>query len=92
MSFRVTEIIDGDTFKVDPNWEWKLKDGSMSTGDTVRIANINAAEKGTLLGDKATQTLFNKINQKTVELKNAVNLSYGRIVCDVYINDEKIVL
>ena len=90
MSFTVIEIVDGDTFKVSPNWEWTMKDGSKATGDTVRIANLNAPEKGTQDGAKATTALSKIISGKTVDLKNAVNLSYGRVVCDVYLNGSNI--
>ena len=89
MSFNVTEVIDGDTFDVTPGWEWDGKKGSR-----VRIANLDAPELSQKGGQAAKTKLKNLIEDKDVELKNAVTLSYGRLVCDVYYNgkDVKILL
>jgi len=81
MSFKVTVVIDGDTFDVSPGWEWDGK-----KGDRVRIANFDATELDERGGKSAKQKLKDLIEGKNVELKNAVNLSYGRLVCDVYYN------
>ena len=86
MTFKVTNVVDGDTFDVSPNWNWDGK-----TGDRVRIANLYAPEVSERGGNAATQRLVNLIGRKDVELKNAVNMSYGRIVCDVYLNGVNIV-
>ncbi len=82
MSFIVSEVIDGDTFKTSSNWKW----GDDKNGDTVRIANYNAPETTEWGGKTATQKLKDLIEGKEVELKNPVNMSYGRIVCDVILN------
>ncbi len=79
MSFKVKEVIHGDTFDVIPGWEWDGKEG-----DRVRIAILDAAELHQLGGQVAKTKLKNLIEGKAVELKNAVNMSYGRIVCDVH--------
>lgn len=42
MAFRVTKIIDGDTFEVSPNWEWDGK-----SGNVVRPTGFDAPEIGT---------------------------------------------
>jgi len=87
MSFKVTSVIDGDTFDVSPSWKWD----NGKTGSRVRIANYDAKETGERGGKTATRKLTNLIYGKHVELKNAVNISYGRIVCDVYLNGVNIV-
>ena len=79
MSFNVTKIIDGDTFEVDPDWKW-----DDNNGDRVRIANFDATELNDWGGKSAKQKLEDLIEGENVELKNPVNLSYGRLVCDVY--------
>ncbi|MBN2777040.1 MAG: thermonuclease family protein [Bacteroidales bacterium] len=85
MSFKVKEVIDGDTFDVTPGWKWDGKNG-----DRVRIANLDAAELHQPGGQAAKTKLKNLVEGKAVELKNAVNMSYGRIVCDVHYNGKDI--
>lgn len=85
MAFTVTEVIDGDTFVVSQNWEWNGE-----SGDRVRIAGIDAPEIGTTGAEEAKKKLENLIKGKVVELKNLVAISYGRLVCDVYLNGRNI--
>lgn len=85
MSFKVTEVIDGDTFKVSPNWEWKGQ-----SGDLVRPNGYNTPEKGEQGFDQATSKLRNLIEGEEVELKNAITFTYGRLLCDVYFNEKNI--
>lgn len=85
MSFKVTSVIDGDTFDVKPGWKWDDKNG-----ERVRIANYDAKEADEWGGKTATQKLKDLIQGKEVELKNAVNISYGRVVCDVYLKGKDI--
>ena len=40
MAYCVTEVIDGDTFKVSPSWNTRG-----NTGDRVRIADVDARTK-----------------------------------------------
>jgi endonuclease YncB( thermonuclease family) len=81
MAFTVTRVVDGDTFDVNPGWKWDGKEG-----DRVRIANFDAAEIDEWGGKSATQKLKNLIEGEEVELKKAVNIDRGRVVCDVYYN------
>lgn len=86
MSFKVKEVIDGDTFDVtSPGWKWDEK-----KGDRIRIANLDAPELSEKGGQAAKTKLKNLIDGKDVELKNPVTLSYGRLVCDVYYNGKDI--
>lgn len=45
--FRVTSIIDGDTFEVSPEWKWNGE-----TGTRVRPAGYDAPELHTAKGQK----------------------------------------
>lgn len=85
MSFNVKEVIDGDTFDVIPGWEWDGK-----KGDRVRIADFDATELNKWGVKSAKQKLQDLAEGEEVELKNAVNISYGRLVCDVYYNGQDI--
>jgi len=84
--FTVSSVIDGDTFDVVNGWKWNDE-----TGSRVRPANLDAAELDEKGGLTAKQKLKNLIEGKKVELKNVVNLSYGRLVCDVYYNGKNII-
>jgi endonuclease YncB( thermonuclease family) len=85
MAFKVTKIIDGDTFEVSPNWEWDSK-----SGNVVRPTGFDAPETGTPFSKRTTDQLSKIILGKDVELKNAKTISYGRIVCDVFINGKNL--
>lgn len=90
MEFRVVSIIDGDTFKVSPNWAWTKSDGENVSGDTVRIAGLSAPEVGQPGYQEASDALLRAISGQPVSLVNPVNISYGRLVCDVYVNGSNI--
>ena len=85
MNFRVTEVIDGDTFKVSENWKWKGH-----SGDTVRPTGYDTPEENEPGYNEATLKLKKLILGKDVELKNPVKLSFERLVCDVYIGGKNI--
>lgn len=78
MSFTVTDVIDGDTFEVSPKWKWNNESGNI-----VRPTGYNTPEEGEQGYEAAKDKLANLILGKEVELKNAVKLSYGRLLCDV---------
>ena len=76
----VTEVIDGDTFR--------------SGQAYVRLARVDAPEKGTPNSRKATEHLRGLIEKSTVKYEQ-VGTSYGRIVAEVWkgeanINDKMI--
>ena len=85
--FRVVEVIDGDTIDVSPNWTWNNQ-----SGKRVRLKGVDAPELGTPAGAAAKRMLILKVANQSVELRNAVSISYGRLVCDVYLNGQKVVL
>ena len=81
MSFQVTKVIDGDTFEVSPKWNWNGK-----AGNIVRPTGYNTPEEGKQGYNAAKERLAKLILGKEVILKNAVELSYGRLLCDVEYN------
>lgn len=85
MSFKVTKIIDGDTFEVSPNWKWDGQEGNV-----VRPRGYDAPELGHLGYQVAKDRLVNLILNKEVELKNPVKLTYDRLLCDVYYQGRKL--
>ena len=68
---RVTRIIDGDTFM------------TASRKRSVRLANIDAPEKGTKGGAGATRMLRNLIQGETVSVDTVARDVYGRSVANV---------
>jgi len=78
--FTVSEIIDGDTFKVQGGWKWNEK-----KGDTVRPTGYNTPEKGKPGYEQAKQKLKDLILEKTVDIRSAKTVDeWGRLVADVY--------
>jgi len=69
----VKRIIDGDTFVV------ARKIGNT---DRVRLAGVNAPERGTAAGTNATNRLRGLIGGQTVTVIPR-GMSYGRVVADV---------
>lgn len=80
-NFTVTEVFDGDTFRVSPRW----KSGNM-IGDIVRPTGYNTPERGKPGYEAATQKLTELIQGKVVQLGRAVNFDHGRIVCQASLN------
>ena len=84
--FEVSEIVDGDTFKIKNGWKWNKKEG-----DTVRPTGYNIPEKGKPGYGQAKQKLTNLILDKTVDIKSAkVVDEWGRLVADVYYNGKNL--
>lgn len=81
LTFQVIRIIDGDTFDVNPNWQWNAQ-----TGSRVRPIGYDAAEVGAAGGSTATAKLTSLILGRSVQLGNAYRIDRGRLVCDVYFN------
>ena len=67
----VTRVIDGDTFL------------TKSRKHAVRLANVDAPEKGRKGGSKATKRLKSLIQGKQVEVHTVVRDKYGRAVANV---------
>lgn len=79
MAFKVIEVIDGDTFDVSPNWSWGDQEDKR-----VRANGYNAPEEGQPGYQAAKEKLERLILNKEVELRNPINITYGRLLCDVY--------
>jgi len=70
---RVTRVIDGDTFE------------TASRKRPVRLANVDAPEKGTRGGAAATKALKSMIEGETVSIDTVARDTYGRSVAKVKI-------
>jgi micrococcal nuclease len=79
MTYRVTHIVDGDTFEVTPKWEWGGTDGNR-----VRPIGYDTPERFEENYKEATKKLRDLILGKEVELKGPIKLSYDRLLCKVY--------
>ena len=67
----VTRVIDGDTFT------------TASRKHPIRLANVDAPEKGQPGGAKATQDLRELLQGKQVEIDTVARDKYGRSVANV---------
>lgn len=77
--FFVTEVVDGDTFKVRTNWEWNGR-----SGDTVRPAGYDTPESNEPGYEEAKEKLTALILNKWVDIKNCQTIDRDRLVADVY--------
>ena len=68
---RVTKVIDGDTFM------------TASRKNPIRLANVDAPEKGTPGGSAATKALTDMIQGETVSVDTVARDTYGRSVAKV---------
>ena len=75
---KVTKIIDGDTFK------------TASRKKSVRLANVDAPEKGKPGSTKATEALRKMIEDEEVRVETVSRDKYGRAVANVYKGRESI--
>ena len=85
-TFRVTSIVDGDTFSVEPNWEF-----NGSRGTRVRPAGYDAPEIGGIYGAAATSWLAGLILNRHVQLGRVYEVHYERLVCEVFFNGRNLV-
>jgi endonuclease YncB( thermonuclease family) len=74
----VTRVIDGDTFR------------TTSRKHSVRLANVDAPEKGTKGGSKATKQLKSLIQGQKVEVNTVARDVYGRSVAKVKVNGKSV--
>lgn len=79
--FTVVNVVDGDTFDVNPSWSWNGE-----TGYRVRPTGFDAAEMGSQAGLVAKARLSQLVLNQTVDLGNAYRVDRGRLVCDVFFN------
>lgn len=74
----VTKIIDGDTFK------------TSSRKHPVRLANVDAPEKGKPGSVKATRELKNLIQGQQVQVNTVARDPYGRTVANVKVDGKSV--
>lgn len=84
-NFRVSSVVDGDTFDVDPGWNW-----SGQQGNRVRPTGYDAPEINTAEGIKAKKKLEGLIWNRSVQLGAGKTVDRGRLVCDVYFNGKNL--
>lgn len=75
---RVTRVIDGDTFE------------TSNRKRPVRLANVDAPEKGTKGAAAATRALKNLIEGETVSIDTVARDTYGRSVAKVKIGRQSV--
>ena len=74
----VTRVVDGDTFYTSVRKK------------PVRLANVDAPEKGTKGGTKATQNLKGLIQGQKVEVNTVARDVYGRAVAKVRVGSKSV--
>ena len=80
----VTQIIDGDTFAITPHWKW-----NGARGNKIRVSGFNAPEYGQPGSQEAKNRLGRILLGKLVEVF-PIDLSYDRLLCDVYVGGQNL--
>ena len=75
---KVTRVIDGDTFR------------TASRKNPVRLANVDAPEKGERGGTAATKALRGLIGGETVSIDTVARDTYGRSVAKVKVGGRSV--
>lgn len=78
-SWRVSSIIDGDTFTVSPGWIWKGK-----SGNKIRPTGYNVPDNNPSEMIKARNKLRRLLTGRSVQLE-AIKMSYDRLLSNVYL-------
>jgi endonuclease YncB( thermonuclease family) len=77
----VVNVADGDTITVLDSTKQQHR---------IRLLHIDAPERGQAYGRVAQKALAQKINQRQVQVKYKKEDRYGRILGEVFLNDESI--
>lgn len=80
ITFKVLEVIDGDTFKIHEGKETRR----------VKLMGVNTPEAGKCLSSQAKEKLAELVLGKEVSLENQFSDSYGRIMANVFIGNQYI--
>ena len=75
---KVTRVIDGDTFR------------TASRKNSVRLANVNAPEKGKRGASAATSSLKKLVSGKEVTIDTKARDKYGRSVANVKVGSRSV--
>jgi len=85
MNFKVIEIIDGNKFKIRPDWVWIDQ-----TGNLIKVFDYEAPDEKDEEYENFKKKLENLILGKEVELKYPIRISYGQLICSIYYNRDNL--
>ena len=86
--FKVTEVINAKTIRVEPSWQLTFKNGSTYMGDRVVIRGLNLDNNDTLVKSRLQKLLVeadNDINFNSPELINSEDEKNAIVSCSVYL-------
>jgi hypothetical protein len=81
MVFKVTHVIDCNTYEVSPPWKWDSQ-----AGIRVRAAGYSPPGENEYGFKNLLDRLTKYISGKEVELKNFREIDYDCLVCDVFVD------
>ena len=82
----VTEVINADTFRVEPFWQ----STGQERGDTIKINGFTPPQPGQKGYEEAMTGLENIIRGKHIELRNPTTATSGKLICDVIVDGKDI--
>jgi hypothetical protein len=86
--FKVTEIINSKTIRVEPSWQLTFKNGTTFMGDKVVIRGLDLRANDTLITSRLQKLLVeadNDINFNSPELVNSDDEKNAIVSCSVYL-------
>ena len=88
--FKVIQVINGDTIKVAPNFQWTAPTGQNIAGDTLRVLGYILPVKQTYRYNYAKQKLEKLLLNKNIVLKNAQLINENNIqqtACEILVDN-----
>lgn len=93
-AFTIIEIINANTIRVEPKWEFGLKNGQSIVGDTIQIRGIEVPESNhDVIISRLKKLLLNSdksIYFKSPELIDTNDHENGVVSCSVYVSQTNI--
>lgn len=84
-SWKVIDILSGNSISVTPSWKWNGQEGNkvVINGYLVSLPNL----PNTVAEVMAKARLSSTIKDKEISLRNPTIAENGTIYCDVFLND-----
>jgi hypothetical protein len=89
MAFKVEKILDGETIKVVPKWEWITPDGTKLIGNELKITGYKLPVTNSSHINYAIDKLSKLLINREVVLKNPSLLKNNteKIACSVFVDN-----
>ncbi len=87
-NFQIIEVVNANTIKVNPKWKFQMKDGSIITGNRIKIRGLDTTDNDTIVIQRLQKLLLGnnaEIAFNAPELVNTDNHEDAIVSCSVYV-------